>query len=117
RERAGGGHQFETAAQRVVVQSLGPIDSHRRVDGSLDVFGVDVALLRPAEIGRVGTGGVSLADDGSALDSAAGEEGELLRPVIAASRGGKRAYGAAKLAHHYDQGVGNQAGALEIVQQ
>src|SRR5512140_1604655 len=82
RDRAGLRHVLEAAAQRVVVADAGPVDAHGGINGRLDIFRVDVAALRPAVVGSVGTGGIGLTDDGPAFNPTAGEEGELLRPVI-----------------------------------
>src|SRR6185369_76116 len=116
-ERAGFGHVLEAAAEGIVVTDRGPGDAHGRVNGSFDIFRVDVALLRPAVVHDIGAPAIGLSDDGTALDAAACEEGELLRPVIAATLGGDRTYGAAEFTRHHYEGVLEQAGGFEIVQQ
>src|SRR5579872_1460849 len=71
-------HVFEATAERVVVADVGPVDAHGRVDGRLDVLGIDVALPRPAGIDSGRAQRIGRADHLAALYSAAGEEGELV---------------------------------------
>src|SRR5205814_5805586 len=59
--------------------------------------------LRPSEIDGIGAGSVGLADGASPSDTAAGEDGELLRKVVAAALGGERAGGTPELSRHHDQ--------------
>src|SRR5436305_11100923 len=71
-ERAGFGHVLETAAEGIVATGGGPVDAHGRVDSGLDIFGVHVALLRPAKVRDVRAGAVGLSDNRAAFDAAAG---------------------------------------------
>src|ERR1039458_5052032 len=96
-------HVLEAASQRVVVAHRRPIDAQRRVDGRLDILRVHVAVLRPAVIDGVASLCVGLANRRPALDAAAGEEAELLRPVIPAACRGDRPHRPPEFAVHHDQ--------------
>src|SRR5258708_7576349 len=63
----GEGHVFKTAVERIVLADGGPVDAHGGADGGLDVFGVDVAVSRPAAICRVRARGVGRANGASAI--------------------------------------------------
>src|ERR1017187_1978042 len=104
-EGAGLGDVFETAAERIVVTDGGPIDSGRRVHRRFDILGIHVAVLGPAVIDHIRSRGVGGTDHRSALHSAPGEEGELLRPVVPAAGRGDRADCAAEFADHHDHGA------------
>src|SRR5579864_2368602 len=74
----GEGNVFEAAMERIVVADFGPVDSKRRVNGRLNIFGLDVARTgrrptRPAIIQRVGAVGRGSADSPPAADTGAGK--------------------------------------------
>src|ERR1700722_18930038 len=87
-------HVIEAPSQGIVVAYCSPIDAHRRVDGGLDILGLDLASAGPAGIDCIGAGGVGDAEGLAAGDSRACEEGELLREVVAAFSGGDGSDGA-----------------------
>src|ERR1039457_6548018 len=111
------GDVLEAAAQRVVVPDRRPVDTERRVDGRLDILWVHVAVLRPAVIDGVAPLRVGLAQSHSALDAAAGEESELLRPVIAAQLRRDWAHGTAEFAVHHDHRLVEQPVDFQIADQ
>src|SRR5581483_2976476 len=100
---AGEGDVLEAAPQRIVVPYGGPVDSHGGVDGGFEIFRLDIAVARPAELGCVGPVVVRRADRSAAGNSRSGEYRELLRKMIPSLRGGQRPDGAAELSYHQDQ--------------
>src|SRR4051794_3355592 len=91
-------HVLEAASQRIVAANGSPVDTKRRVNRRLDVLRVNVAILRPAVIDRVGSPCVRLPNYRAALDAAAREESELLRPVVPAGLRRDRPDGASEFA-------------------
>src|SRR5258706_380119 len=67
-------HVLKPAMEGIVVTDIRPVDPNRGVDGRLDIFRVDLAILRPAEIGDCGAGSVGGADHGAALYASAGHK-------------------------------------------
>src|SRR5579885_844579 len=113
----GEGDVFEAAAEGIVVPHGGPVDAHGGVNGGFHVLGFYIPVTRPAEVGDVVAGGVGHADDFAASDAGAGEHDELLRVMVASLGAGERANGAAELAGHDEQRVGEQAGGLQVAEQ
>ena len=62
----------------------------------------------------VAPGRIGLTDDGAAFDSAAGEECELLRQMIASGSRCQRTDRAAEFARHHDHGVVVETGSLQV---
>src|SRR6266536_3057822 len=82
------GNIFKTAAERIVVAHIRPVDPHSGIDGRFDVFRLDIAAAGPAVIGAVGAGGVGRADRPAAAHARAGEYHRLLRIMVATARAG-----------------------------
>src|SRR5215813_9692637 len=64
---------MERPSRRRAVDSLRPVNAHRRVDRAGDVFHIDRAGARPAGVNDLPAGVVSLADDRAYLYSTTSE--------------------------------------------
>src|SRR5262245_64838207 len=96
---------MERPSRRRAIDTLSPVNAHRRVDRAGDVFHVDRAPLRPSGINDLPAGLVSLADDRAAPDAAARQHARMNLHVMfaALARLAYRPRRAAELAHRNDQ--------------
>ncbi|MBI2820398.1 MAG: hypothetical protein HYX73_10495 [Acidobacteria bacterium] len=60
----------KSAAQRIVIENNGPVDSQSRVNGDLDVFLANVAPAGPSRLSRIGSGCVGAVDSSASADAA-----------------------------------------------
>src|SRR5262245_897182 len=98
-------HVVEGSARRRRLNPLRPVDAERGVDRARNVFHVDRTALGPARICDIAARFVGAADDGAALDAAAGKDAGVHADVMLTSlaRFGDRPGYAAELAHRDDE--------------
>src|SRR6266542_6438776 len=96
---------MERPSRRRAIDTLSPVNAHRRVDRAGDVFHVYRAPRRPSGINDLPAGLVGLADDRAALDAAARQHARMNLHVMfaALARLAYRPRRAAELAHRDDQ--------------
>src|SRR5262245_55213643 len=101
---------MERPSRRRAIDSLGPVNAHRRVNRAGDVFHIDRAGARPAGVDDLPARVVGLADDRAAFDAAARQHARMNLHVMLAplARLADRSSSAAELAHRYDQSLVEQ---------